>query len=67
MDENSLRQIRLRAKQLEHCVIRLRERVWQADLSNALADSAEVAEISRRIYSLIEQHISASARTHQPD
>jgi hypothetical protein len=46
---------------LEHCVTRLREHIWQADLSNALSDSAEAAKISRRIYSLIEQHISASA------
>jgi hypothetical protein len=50
-------QLRLRSKQLEHCVVRLRERIWQNNLSNALADAAEATEISRRLYSLLESFL----------
>ena len=62
-----LEHLRHTAKRLERYARRVREKIWTGnrdDLLNALADIAEAGEISRRIYSLIEQHISTSAHTH---
>jgi hypothetical protein len=65
---NDLENLRCIAKRLERYAARVREKIWlgnRNDLYNALADVAELAEISRRFYLAIQQHISTSApHTH---
>jgi hypothetical protein len=62
----SLHQIRVQVVRLERYCRRAKDKVWagdRRDLIQAMADTAETAEISRRIYSLIEQHLSTHKAT----
>jgi hypothetical protein len=67
MDSN-LPQIRMQAVRLERYCRRVRDGIRKGardDFIQALADCAETAEIARRLYVLIQQHI-ANAAPHPP-
>src|SRR5262249_43140331 len=48
--QNDLDQLKRYAKRLELYARRTREKIWQGNFIDALADTAEVSEISRRLY-----------------
>ena len=56
--------IRLYTKSLERYSKRLKDAVWSGndpDLIQTLTDCAEIGEKARRLYSMLQQHISSSA------
>ena len=53
IDSAAWHQLRVAAKRLERYCTRVKDKIWSGnpdELFNALADVAEVAEISRRLY-----------------
>lgn len=61
--DNKLDSLRSTAKRLERYARRVREKIWTGDrddILSVLADLAETGEIARRLYSLLQHHISTS-------
>jgi hypothetical protein len=57
-----LQHLRVTAKRLERYALRVRENIWlgdRASLIRALSDTAEAAEITRRLWLAIQQETSA--------
>jgi hypothetical protein len=59
---DDLEQLKRTAKRLERYAQRLGEKIWQGNLIDALADTAEAGEISRRLYLQLQAQIQPRAR-----
>jgi sulfur transfer protein SufE len=69
MNDN-LEQLRRSAKRLERNARRVRELIWTGErtyLIDALAASAEVSEISRRLWLQLQAHLAQRTHTRLPD